>query len=233
MSKLESSLKNMVITLLVITVVAGGALGYIYQLTKEPIEMAAIEKQQEAIQVVVPEFDNNPAEEVFELTSESGAKLNAFPAKMGGELVGVAVESVSNKGFAGEVKIMVGFKPDGTVIDYQILDHQETPGLGTKMDDWFKPKVVEEGKSRNKFFDFLYGIKESSGSDGNNIVGKNPGENNLTVTNDGGEVDAITAATITSRAFLDAVNIAYKAFINDFENEEEQSIENKEEGGTQ
>lgn len=229
MSKLDSSLKNMVITLLVITVIAGGALGYVYQLTKEPIEIASKEKQQEAINIVVPGFDNNPAEEVYDLVAESGENLKVFPATKDGELIGVAIETYSNKGFAGEVRIMVGFKPDGTIIDYQILEHQETPGLGTKMDDWFKPRISDEGKKRSKFFDFLYGIKETSGSDGNNILGKKPRENKLTVTNDGGDVDAITAATITSRAFLDAVNIAYKTYINTVETEKQEN--DMEEGG--
>ncbi len=229
MSKLDSSLKNMVVTLLVIAVIAGGALGYVYQKTKEPIEIASQEKQQEAIKIVVPEFDNNPAEEAFELTAENGQIIKVFPAKINNELVAVAIETYSNNGFSGEVRIMVGLKTDGTIIDYQVLAHQETPGLGTKMDDWFKPRVVQEGKKRSKFFDFLYGIKESSGSDGNNILGKNPNINKLTVSKDGGEVDAITAATISSRAFLEAVNIAYKTYISSIE--PNQQIEEQEEGG--
>lgn len=215
MSKLTSSLSNMVITLLVITAVAGGALGYVYQLTKEPIQLASLAKQQDAIQLVVPEFDNNPLDEMYEIESEEGFVLKVFPAKKENKLIAVAIESVTNKGFGGEIKVMVGLEPDGTVIDYQVLSHKETPGLGTKMDDWFKPAAETEGEEkRSAFFDWLYGIKSDGGSDGNNILGKNPATTKFTVSNDGGDVDAITAATITSRAFLDAVTIAYKTYIN-------------------
>jgi len=202
MATIESSLKNMLLTLLVITAIAGTSLGFVYKLTEEPIAAAKAKKQQEAIKMVVPEFSNNPADEALEVTSKEGLPIKLFPAKKDGKLVGVAVETVSNKGFAGNVSIMVGFKPDGTIENYQVLEHKETPGLGTKMDVWFK---TDKGNQ--------------------SVVGKNPGKNNLTVSKDGGEVDAITAATISSRAFLDAVRIGYETF-----------MENKnklEEGGAQ
>ena len=77
---------------------------------------------------------------------------------------------------------MVGIKPDGTIINYSVLEHKETPGLGSKMQEWFSSKGDIRGLSADK--------------------------NNLTVSKDGGDVDAITAATISSRAFLDAVNRA-------------------------
>lgn len=189
MAKTESTLKNMVLTLLVITVVAGTSLGYVYELTKEPIKEAKEKKQQEAIKEVVPGFNNNPGEEVYELTSKEGFTIKFFPAKKDGELIGTAIETMTNKGFGGNIKIMVGLKPDGTIINYQLLEHKETPGLGTKMADWFK---TDKGQQ--------------------SIVGKNPKSNNLTVSKDGGEVDAITAATISSRAFLDAVRVAYETY---------------------
>jgi electron transport complex protein RnfG len=202
MATIESSLKNMLLTLFIITAIAGTSLGFVYKLTEKPIAEAKARKQQEAIKQVVPEFSNNPAEEAVEVTSSEGLPIKLFPAKKDGKLVGVAVETASNKGFAGNVSIMVGFKPDGTIVNYQVLEHKETPGLGTKMDKWFK---TDKGNQ--------------------SIIGKNPGSYKLIVTKDGGQVDAITAATISSRAFLDAVRIGYKSF-----------MENKsklEEGGAQ
>ena len=189
MGKRASSLPNMVITLLIITIIAGGSLGFVFQLTKEPIAAAKLLKQQEAIKEVVPGFDNNPGEEAYELTSEEGFILKVFPAKKEGTLIGVAIESMTNRGFGGDIKVMVGLKPDGTLINYKVLEHKETPGLGTKMTDWFK---TDKGKQ--------------------SIVGKNPGQSNLTVSKDGGEVDAITAATISSRAFLHAIEVAYSTY---------------------
>ncbi|WP_026473254.1 RnfABCDGE type electron transport complex subunit G [Alkaliflexus imshenetskii] len=214
MGKRASSLPNMVLTLLMITAVAGGSLGFVFQMTKAPIEAAAVAKQQEAIQLVVPDFDNDPAAEMYELTSSEGFPLKVFPARKGEELVGVAIETMSNRGFSGEIKIMVGLKPDGSIINYQVLEHRETPGLGTKMDDWFKPAVVVEGRKEpgTRLLDGFFGIKAGESGDTKNILGKHPGTTRMVVKQDGGEVDAITAATITSRAFLHAVEVAYTTY---------------------
>jgi electron transport complex protein RnfG len=100
--------------------------------------------------------------------------------------LGAAVESTTG-GFGGDLKVLVGFDPQGNILGYTILAHAETPGLGAKADKWFQKG--EKG----------------------DIIGKNPSEE-LIVSKDGGKVDAITASTITSRAFLLAVNNAYKAY---------------------
>ncbi|MDD2963287.1 MAG: RnfABCDGE type electron transport complex subunit G [Bacteroidales bacterium] len=194
MAQKESNFLNMFLTLLVITGVAALALGGVYTVTKAPIEAAKKAKQEAAIQMVVPGFANKPGDEAIELTSDDGLPLKLFPARdASGALIGVAMETVTMKGFSGEIKVMVGFKPDGEVINYQVLEHKETPGLGTKMADWFKTDVKKQS-----------------------ILGKNPSNTNFTVSKDGtgGEVDAITAATISSRAFLDAVTRAHKAFMD-------------------
>ena len=104
---------------------------------------------------------------------------------------GVEYTIYSAMGFGGELKVLVGFDADGKIYDYSLLSHAETPGLGSKAADWFK-----EG---------------NKGS----IKGMNPGEAPLTVSKDGGQIDAITASTITSRAFLNAVNAAYAAYKGD------------------
>ena len=186
MKKLESSLKNMVLVLTGVTVIAGALLGYVNELTKGPIAEANAKALSDAIALVVPGFDNNPADapESFEL---NGATYKIYKATKGGEFIGAAVESSAN-GFGGALNVLVGFDKEGNIIDYSLLSHAETPGLGSKAADWFK-----------------------KGQKGD-ITGKNPGKGALTVKNDGGEVDAITASTITSRAFLNAVNNAYAAF---------------------
>ena len=186
MKKLESSLKNMAIVLTGIAVVAGALLGYVNELTKGPIAEANAKALSDAIQLVVPGFDNNPAEapESIEL---NGATYKIYKATKEGKFIGAAVESSAN-GFGGALNVLVGFDMDGNIIDYSLLSHAETPGLGSKAADWFK-----------------------KGQKGD-ITGKNPGKKALTVKNDEGEVDAITASTITSRAFLSAVNAAYAAF---------------------
>ena len=186
MKKLESSLMNMVLVLTGVTVIAGALLGYVNELTKGPIAEANAKALSDAIALIVPGFDNNPADapESFEL---NGATYKIYKATKGGEFIGAAVESSAN-GFGGALNVLVGFDKEGNIIDYSLLSHAETPGLGSKAADWFK-----------------------KGQKGD-ITGKNPGKGALTVKNDGGEVDAITASTITSRAFLNAVNNAYAAY---------------------
>lgn len=140
----------------------------------------------DAVSAVVPGFDNDPIAEK-KIQEVNGVQYAVYPATKGGEYIGAAVEATS-MGFGGELKVLVGFDAEGKIIDYSLLAHAETPGLGSKAADWFK-----------------------KGNKGN-IVGLNPGETPLTVSKDGGQVDAITASTITSRAFLNAVNAAYAAY---------------------
>ena len=235
MGKKASSLPNMVLTLIAITMVAGASLGGIYKLTTGPINEARQQKQQEAIRLVVPDFDNDPVEDMYKITTEEGDTLDVFPAKKDGENVGVAIESVSHKGYSGDVTIMVGLLPDGTINNYQVLEHKETPGLGTKMEDWFKPTDEDGSKSGNRVFNWLFGI-ESGTSDGQtSIIGIDPSETELAVSADGGDIDAITAATISSRAFLDAVQKAWSTYTENADSYSSATTKNEDsqEGGNQ
>jgi len=182
MAKTESTLKNMIVSLTLIAMGASACLGFVYELTKTPIEMSVLKKKLEAIKMVVPGFDNNPNEEMFRLPTGEGDSLDVYPAKKEGVITGYAVNTYTNDGFSGYIGLMAGFKPDGTIINITVLSHKETPGLGTKMAE--------------------PGFKDQ-------FNGKNPSEFLLKVTKDGGAVDAITAATISARAFCDAVQRAY------------------------
>jgi len=185
MAKVESNFKNMTATLLVITLVASAALGLVYQSTKEPIALAQQAKINNAIKAVLPEFDNQPGNEAYTVAVD-GAELTFYPATKEGQPVGTAVKTYSNNGFAGRIELMVGFLPDGTINKIAVISHKETPGLGDKMDP----------KKSNFSLQF---------------EGKNPETFKLKVKKDGGDVDAITASTISSRAYCDAVIRAYNA----------------------
>ncbi len=187
MAKKESSLKNMLIALFTITFVASAALGGIYELTKEPIAAARLAKKNAAISQVIPQFDNNPGDDVYKMAVD-GDTLYFYPGKAGGELVGTAIETFSNLGFGGKIRIMVGLLPDGTINDVTVLEHAETPGLGDKMDRKKSDWSIQ-------------------------FQGKNPADFKLMVKKDGGDVDAITASTISSRAFCDAVSRAYENYM--------------------
>lgn len=185
--KLESNFKNMVLVLFVVTFVASAAVGVVNTLTADKIAQAQQDKQVEAIRQVVAPFDNDPLTEADTVGTPDGGELVFFPATKNGEPVGTAVKTYSNNGFSGFISIMVGFNPDGSIYNYSVLEHKETPGLGSKMGEWF--------------------VKGAKGD----VTGKTPGTAGLQVSKDGGDVDAITAATISSRAFLDAINRASKA----------------------
>ena len=191
MKKLESSLKNMLLVLTGVTAISVALLAYMNELTKGPIAEANAKALSSAIRLVVPEFDNNPTEEmgVHEIDSKT---YKIYPARKEGKFVGAAVEA-SELGFGGELTVLVGFDDTGKIYDYSLLSHSETPGLGSKANIWFKKG--EKG----------------------DIIGKEPGEKALLVNKEGGEVDAITASTITTRAFLHAVNAAYAAYKGDDE----------------
>lgn len=181
----------MLLVLTGVTAVSVALLAYVNELTKGPIAEANAATLNQALKEVLPAFTNNPVAECDTLFSDKGGKkvvdFIIYPAKNGDQWVGTAVEAKS-MGFGGELKVLVGFDADGKIYNYSLLSHSETPGLGSKADVWFK-----EG---------------NKGS----IKGLNPGEQRLIVSKDGGSVDAITASTITSRAFLAAVNAAYNAY---------------------
>jgi electron transport complex protein RnfG len=189
MKKLESSLLNMVLVLTLVAVIMGGLLALVNHVTEGPIAEVNKQKLDNGIKSVMCADELNVADPVEVKQTVDGKELTylVYEAKdKDGNALGAAVESTT-MGFGGDLKVLVGFDPDGKVLGYTLLAHTETPGLGAKADQWFQ-----------------------KGQKGD-IIGKDPQEP-LTVSKDGGQVDAITASTITSRAFLKAVNNAYKAY---------------------
>ena len=190
MKKLESTLPNMVLSLVgICTLVAA-----ILAATKGPIEEAQVKNKIAAIKAVTPQFDNNPYEETFKVALTAGDSLVVYPAKKGGQLVGYAIETNTKAGFNGLIELMMGVDIQGKLIDYSILNISETPGLGSKIPEWFHTPAKTSGSIQD-----VRGV---------NLVQEMP----LKVKKDGGKVDAITAATISSRAFLDALTRGYEAF---------------------
>lgn len=197
----------MLLSLVVICLVAAGLLAQLNDMTKAPIADAKALKLEEAIKDVVPDFDNNPVDEAYKVASAEGDSLLVYPAKKGEEVVGFAVNSFSENGFSGNIQVMVGFDMQNTVVNYAVLSHSETPGLGSQMVDWFKPQIEE-----SSFIEKIFGFKVEKPETKSSIIGKNLETTQLAVTKDGGDIDAISASTITSRAFLEAVNKAYAAY---------------------
>ncbi len=185
MEKLKSNFQNMVVVLTGVALVCGFLLAYANQLTKPAIDAQAAQATADAVKAVLA-ADNVTVKSTTPVKRTVNGKELEYVVYATDK--GTAVESTDPNGFGGNLKIMVGFSEDGKILGYSVLEHAETPGLGAKAGEWFQ-----------------------AGQPGC-IVGLNPAEKNMTVSKDGGDVDAITASTITSRAFLRAVQEAYNTF---------------------
>ena len=186
MAAKKDTLINMFVALFVICIVSGGVLGVVYNATKDPIAAAETAKKTKAIKNVLPEF--NELKETMVMSALEDTEIPFYLAyDADNNFIGAAVETFTNKGFSGNISLMVGILADGTLKNISVLQHAETPGLGSKMTEpTFKDQF--NGKKADSF--------------------------NIKVKKDGGDVDAITAATISSRAFCDAVNRALLTFEN-------------------
>jgi electron transport complex protein RnfG len=195
----------MILVLGCISLVASAGVGYVYKITKEPIAMAVEAGKKAALGEVLPAFD---------AVTPSEMELDGIPVIVNtatgadGRTVGYAVETATRSGFSGEFKLMVGFTPEGAVRAVKVLSHAETPGLGDKM--------AGDGKSQKSLLKMLFPRLEVK-SKGNPLFasfeGRKPSDMKLAVKKDGGDVDALTAATITSRAYVDAVARAFNAIV--------------------
>ena len=182
--KPSSSLKNMILAMVTVSGLSAIILALSYNLTKNPIAEAQDNKKLEAIaEVLHGEYDNNPYQERIKL---SGTNLELYPARKEGKVTSIAIKSYSNNAFSGKLELIVGFTLDGTITDYKVINHKETPGLGSKVTE---PKFA------------------------NQLKGFNVAAQELKVRQDGGEIDAVTSATISSRAVLDAIQRAFDSYI--------------------
>lgn len=196
MEKLKPTLKNMTLVLVGVAVVVGFVLAYVNHITQEPIAQKAKVTLAQGIKDVMKVNDLKVTADDTVKTTVDGKEL-AFvvhkTADKDGKSLGAAVESTTN-GFGGDLKVLVGFDKDGKISGYTILELSETPGLGAKADKWFQ-STNDGGKGGKSC-----------------VIGLSPKDGELKVSKDGGQVDAITASTITSRAFLKAINDAYSAY---------------------
>lgn len=183
------SVWRMVLSLGIITIAAGALLGWVNSLTASTIAAARQQAKVEALGGILPQFDNDPVAQASVIFA-AGDSMQVYPATMDGAPVGCAVEITARDGFSGDISIIFGFSPAGVVTGYQVLSHSETPGLGARMQDWFSDPSARRS-----------------------VIGADPSVADMRVAKDGGDIDGITAATITSRAFLAALGRAHSAAI--------------------
>lgn len=176
---------KLIFTLSLICLIAGAMLAGINNVTKKPIEQAKAAKKQAAIKAVLPPCDNAPDQNTCAVTN-NGTVWTFYVARNKGEFCGAAVEAVSNKGYGGNIALMLGIKANGHTQGIAILQQTETPGLGANIEgDKFQSNFKNKDLKNTKW----------------------------QVKKDGGDVDQITAATISSRAVTGAIKAAIEAYL--------------------
>ncbi|MBQ2514046.1 MAG: RnfABCDGE type electron transport complex subunit G [Bacteroidales bacterium] len=186
-AKKEASIWRLAIVLTSIALIAALALTGVYALTKDPIEKGQREKKEKALQAVLPDYKGTVRDTVIVDADNEEIPVHLAIGE-NGELCGAGIETYTKKAFAGRFDLMVGFDAEGSIVNTEVIKAGETPGLGDK---------INKDKS-----DFALQFNH-----------QNPAEFQLVVKKDGGDVDAITAATISSRAYCDAVQRAYDVFM--------------------
>lgn len=173
-----------------VAVLCGGILAYVNDLTDAPRKEAAQQALSSGIEQVMCGKCKVQAPKEVKHTVD-GKELTYIMYETD---KGTAVQATDPNGFGGNLTVLVGFNQNGNILGYTILETAETPGLGAKADKWFQAPA------------------NGGASEKSSIIGKNPSTCNMTVSKDGGDIDAITASTITSRSFLNAVQQAYNVY---------------------
>lgn len=178
----KSNLTNMALCLTLVCLFCSAVLAAVYAVTKDPIDRTNANILKESIGAVLPEGGELSEAKPLEV---GGQPSEYYVSTSAGAPVAYAIKS-STVGFGGPLVLMVGITADGKVYNTSVLAHSETPGLGAKC------TADEHFMAQFKGFD--------------------PSVKMLTVKKDGGDVDAITASTITSRAYSSAIRNAVEAF---------------------
>ncbi len=211
---MKSSLRNMVLSLGGIAVGVAALLGAVHSLTARPIAEAAAAQAREAVAEVLPPFDNDPMAAAVDIDG-----CEVYPATMQGAPAGAAVRVTTMDGFSGRIVVMAGFDAGGTLTGYRVLEQAETPGLGAQADEWYRtaPHTVLGTSS-----ELIVSKDAAPAAAGDAHSGAGPQQDAGDDAHSGASprhsapatetVDGITAATITSRAFLGAVNRARRAY---------------------
>ncbi len=200
MSEQKINIPKLGVFLGLVAAVASGLLSVVFSSTKEAIAINQQKKTNAALEQVLPEFDNVPSNETKTIDSPKGWPVKFYIGRKGDEVVGYAGEVVTPEGFSGDVTVMVGLGADGSVRKVIVTKQTETPGLGT---------AITDRKLKKTIVDLIKGGTELVGLPPNQYLdqydGRKASGTQWAVVKDGGDVDAKTGATITSRAVCGAV----------------------------
>ena len=183
-------------------IVAGAILGWVSQLTAEPIKQANIRNELKLLKELnLPEFDNDMTANVFTVNG-----VEYLAAMQQGKLSGLVARVKSNSGYSGKMRALVSFNISGNILAVQVIEHKETPGLGAE---------VCERKFQRTIFNLF--SPRPAGLPPNAVLDQFNGKNaddggNWKITKDGGEFIYRTGATVSSRAITEMVNSASANF---------------------
>ncbi|MFH1757595.1 MAG: RnfABCDGE type electron transport complex subunit G [Pseudomonadota bacterium] len=175
--------------LTLVSVLSAWALSYTYNITKPIIEIKRYQKKVEMIALVLPPFDNQPEKEMVQIPNEKGEKVEFYVGRKNGQPTGVAFKGGA-VGYGGKIAVMIGVKPEGKIYGIQILDQNETPGLGTKIT---QPTFIKQ------------------------FLTKDLASSRWEVKKMGGDFDQVTAATVSSRAITKGIKEGLTMYQNNKE----------------
>lgn len=205
MSK-TNSIASLVTTLALISGTSAALLGGVSLLTREPIARRLQEKTGGALSDVLPAFDNDPLQEKVET-----GNVTFYIGRKNNRVTGFAGETISPEGYNGNITVLAGLQPNGKITAVLVTSQAETPGLGTVVCERSRQKAVSSlgkhisGLPPNAILDQFSGMKA------------NPGDKPWQVKKDGGKLDAVSGATITSRAVSSAVYAIARSFMENSE----------------
>lgn len=215
MSEQKINIPMLGVFLGVVAAVSAGLLSGVQGLTAPQIEANKQAAANAAMMQVLPDYDNDPGSETHVFQAADGWDVTYFTARKGGEIVGFAGKVVTPEGFPdgdGNITLMVGLEPDGTIGTVLVTAASETPGLGT---------AITDRKLQKTIVDLLGGGEVLQGLVPNRYLdwytGKTAGDERWGITKDGEAVNGKTGATITSAAVCGGVHAVSRTAIEHLE----------------
>ncbi len=175
------------VVLLIVCFLAASSLAYVHKITEGPIAKQKRLKVLRAVEAILPPFSNKPTEDTLSLSLENQEKLTFYLGKNAGQLTGVAFKVLTKEGFGGTIEMMVGISPEGSITGVEILSMVETPGLGAKISDPGFKNAFKEKSLENT---------------------------NWALKKEGGDIDQITGASVSSKAVVKALKKSLEFFEN-------------------
>jgi electron transport complex protein RnfG len=210
------------ISLALIAAISAAVLACFDQITKEPRDRAKLKETIEALKGLQPRLDNDPISGEVVISAEDGRAVRFYPAEDKGVLLTVIGKTVSPLGYGGDMTVMAGLDPDGRIQNILVPSNKETPGLGTvvverkrslTLEDLLKGNASSSGLPANSFLDQFAGVAYGEGEPMAGTKERSVSASKFRLKKDSGDFDAVTGATVSSRACLDGIRSIAATFV--------------------